>query len=127
VQLCCASLVNIVSTEVPFQRHAVALRSNTGLQHNLVEVLASALHAAAIELQLPADRRPGVWNWFKIDQVVSALVKSTLQYPLSQQLASSFRGMSPFAPRILQSAAQLCAAVPASCPDEMNSSRFAGF
>jgi hypothetical protein len=108
-----------------FERHCEALQTNSGLQHNLVQVLTPALHKAAVVMQLPADRRPREFSWLRLVNVINALTSETLISTFCEQLASSSGGISTLAQRVLQSTFQLVSAAPASCPDDLTSFYFA--
>ncbi|KAI3433883.1 hypothetical protein D9Q98_003685 [Chlorella vulgaris] len=124
-QLCLASLVAIMMSDV-LQPHYLALRRDSGLQHNLVQMLVPALHAAAVAMQLPPDRRPGESNWNTLDDLLIALLSEPLFHIFAEQLeSSSGGGFGPFVQRVLQSTCQLFAAAPASCPVELTGSNFA--
>jgi hypothetical protein len=122
--LCFANLVNIINDEELLGPHALALQRDIGLQRSLVQVLIPALHAAAVAMQLPPDRRPCNVSWHTIMRVVDALMSAALDEQFKEQLASS-AGISTVAQRVMQSTCRLLAAAPASCPDELTSSNFA--
>ncbi|KAI3433890.1 hypothetical protein D9Q98_003692 [Chlorella vulgaris] len=122
--LCFANLVNIINDEELLGPHALALQRDIGLQRSLVQVLIPALHAAAVAMQLPPDRRPCNVSWHTIMRVVDALMSAALDEQFKEQLAST-AGISTIAQRVMQSTCRLLAAAPASCPDELTSSNFA--
>ncbi|KAI3433826.1 hypothetical protein D9Q98_003630 [Chlorella vulgaris] len=118
-------IVNTIVAEELFERHCEALQTNSGLQHNLVQVLTPALHVAAVAVQLPADRRPREFSWLRVVDVIDALTSEALFFTFCKQLASSSGGISTLAQRVLQSTFQLVSAAPESCPDDLTSFSFA--
>jgi hypothetical protein len=119
-----AGVVSTMADKTLLQPHASALQRAAGLKDNLVQVLTPALHAAAVAIQLPPDRRPQDLSWMAIADLVSALTSRALASAFLAQLASSSSGISTAALCVLQSTSQLIAAAPASCPEELTT-RFA--
>ncbi|KAL4856193.1 Zinc finger MYND domain-containing protein 10 [Chlorella vulgaris] len=119
-----AGVVSTMADKKLLQPHASALQRAAGLKDNLVQVLTPALHAAAVAIQLPPDRRPQDLSWMAIADLVSALTSPALSSAFLAQLASSSSGISTAALCVLQSTSQLIAAAPASCPEELTT-RFA--
>ncbi len=96
---------------------AAALQLDASLLRNLVQLLLPPLHAAAAAMQLPADRRPSELSWSLVSSITRGLRSETLSQAFKEQQAVATTGDSSYAPRMLQTTAQLFAAAPGSCPD----------
>ncbi|KAL4859676.1 hypothetical protein ACK3TF_000754 [Chlorella vulgaris] len=96
---------------------AAALQLEASLLRKLVQLLLPPLHAAAAAMQLPADRRPSELSWSLVSSITRGLRSETLSQAFKEQQAVATTGDSSYAPRMLQTTAQLFAAAPGSCPD----------
>ncbi|KAI3433924.1 hypothetical protein D9Q98_003726 [Chlorella vulgaris] len=115
-----------IMSDVPFTPHLAALELDVSLQRSLVPMLMPPLHEAAAAMQLPADRRPAELSWVLVLSLTYALRSEPLTSRFLEHQAVESRGDSSFAPRMLQTAAQLFAMAPASRPDNsMDDNAFA--
>jgi hypothetical protein len=115
-----------IMSDVPFRPHLAALELDVSLQRSLVPMLVPPLHEAAAAMQLPADRRPAELSWVLVLSLTYALRSEPLTSRFLEHQAVESRGDSSFAPRMLQTAAQLFAMAPASRPDNsMDDNAFA--
>jgi hypothetical protein len=100
--------------------HATAIERSPALQRSLVQLLLPKLQAAAVAMQLPADKRPPNLEWPTILMVARLLVAVELTGALKEELALvGGSHVSSSAQRALRSAAQLFAAAPDRCLDEL--------
>ena len=121
------SLTNIATrilTHPLFSSHAAAVCGDPSLQRSLVQLLVAALHQTAVAAQLPPERQPEWFSWPKVQSLCCALSSQPLRAALSKEhLAPPVGGgCSPSALLVLQSAAQVVAAITASCPAGMTGS-----
>jgi hypothetical protein len=117
VQLNFGKLIHLIVCKERFGACSALLQHDAGLQHILVQLLVPPLHATAAAMQLPADRRPAELNWALVLVLMQALTSKALFSTVQGQLAAPTSGPSSFAPRLLQTAAQLFAAAPTTSDD----------
>ncbi|KAI3427260.1 hypothetical protein D9Q98_007193 [Chlorella vulgaris] len=116
VQLSLGRMAYLILCHPLFSPHVAALQLDASLQDSLVQLLVPPLHATAAAMQLPADRRPAELDWMLVHCFTYALMIQPLCHTfLSQAVAN--KGDSRYVPCLLQTAAQLLAAAPASRPD----------
>ncbi|KAL4852781.1 WD repeat-containing protein 44 [Chlorella vulgaris] len=110
-------LIHLIVCKERFGACSALLQPDAGLQYILVQLLVPLLHATAAAMQLPADRRPAELNWALVLALMQALTSEALLSTFQEQLAAPTSGPSSFAPRLLQTAAQLFAAAPTNSDD----------
>jgi hypothetical protein len=124
IQACFTQIIDTITSDHDFAVQAAALRSDTRLQHSLVQLLISSLHGAAVTVQLPPERWPAKFDWLYMGNIAKLLGTEPLRPSFLEQLEQPGSDSSTSAQRVLHSAAQLFAAAPASCPDGMTAVTF---
>jgi hypothetical protein len=117
VQAYLFSIINTITSKKGFAAHAAAIQRDNRLQHSLVQLLISALHRAATEVQLPSGRRPASFTWRFMGIVAKLLSTAPLRLTFIEQLEQPGFDGSSSSQRVLHNAAQLLLSSPASCPD----------
>jgi hypothetical protein len=120
LQLNLCYIATAIASYPPFTAHAAALQLDASLLRSLVQLL--TLHAAAEVLQLPAIQRCDEPNglpldWALVSHVMGTLMSDVLSRTFQEQQAVTNSVDGSHASRLLQTAAQLCAAALASPPN----------